>query len=46
MTNYIAEGLSRRTIREYARYNTIKTTVGIIHYSKTGAHIVPAAPIE
>lgn len=24
----------------------IKTTVGIIHYSKTGAHIVPAAPIK
>ena len=25
---------------------TVKTTVGIIHYSKSGAHIVPAAPIE
>ncbi len=25
---------------------TVKTTVGIIHYSKTGAHIVPAAPIK
>ena len=26
--------------------NGFDTTVGIIHYSKTGTHIVPAQPIQ
>lgn len=29
-----------------AKNEAVDTTVGIIHYSKTGTHIVPAQPIQ
>ena len=29
-----------------ATNEAVDTTVGIIHYSKTGTHIVPAQPIQ